>query len=243
MQGYAAEPYLPVSDVAERLGVPLAILLRRIEAGDVPAQRIDAPDGVQWRVRLSDLGVQPPAEENGAHEAAVEEEPSPQEHTTGSEPEVIIAGEDGTAEGIDHAQADQPGQPVVPENQPQPVSDAERTVARLEEAPVQVRDQVAGLRIDPHELVSGLLDRWERTLEQRIYAEQRQRFEGELIARQNLVKQLQLELQTARAEHAALQADRDRRMAELERRLWDTQRDLDTAQTSLTKRHGIFRRH
>src|SRR6202011_646418 len=66
------------------------------------------------------------------------------------------------------------------------------------------RQDLANMSIDPRELVAGLLDRWERTLEQRIHAEQRQRFEAELQARQNLVKQLQMELQVARSEHAAV---------------------------------------
>jgi hypothetical protein len=83
------------------------------------------------------------------------------------------------------------------------------------------RDVASMTSLDPRELVAGLLDRWERTLEQRIYSEQRQRFEAELNSRQNLVKQLQLELQTARAEHAAAQAEKDRRLAERDRRISD----------------------
>ena len=96
------------------------------------------------------------------------------------------------------------------------------------------------MMLDPRELVAGLLDRWERTLEQRIYAEQRQRFESELNARQNLVKQLQLELQTARAEHAAIQAERDRRLSEQERRVAQIQRELDAATEQITRRRGWF---
>ena len=91
--------------------------------------------------------------------------------------------------------------------------------------------------LDPRELVAGLLDRWERTLEQRIYSEQRQRFEAELNARQNLVKQLQLELQTARAEHAAAQAEKDRRLADRDRRISDLEaRVARSRRTSRAKR-------
>ena len=193
-----ADPYLPVEEAAARLGVPLPMLLRRIEAGDVPARRIDGEGGTRWLVRLGDLGVEP-SMANGA---------APERSDPGH------AELHGTA----------------------------RAVSRVEDAPAEVRAEVAGLMLDPRELVSGLLDRWERTLEQRIYVEQRQRFEAELNARQNLVKQLQLELQTARAEHAALQADRDRRMAELERRVWDMQRELDSANEQLSRRRGLFGR-
>ena len=99
------------------------------------------------------------------------------------------------------------------------------------------------MTIDPRELVAGLLDRWERTLEQRIYAEQRMRFEAELNNRQNLVKQLQLELQTSRAEQAAALAERDRRLAETERRTADLQGQLATAnEAAAAKRRGLFRR-
>ena len=96
------------------------------------------------------------------------------------------------------------------------------------------------MMLDPRELVAGLLDRWERTLEQRIYAEQRQRFESELNARQNLVKQLQLELQTARAEHAAIQSERDRRLSEQDRRINQIQHELDAASDQLAHRRGWF---
>jgi hypothetical protein len=97
--------------------------------------------------------------------------------------------------------------------------------------------------LDPRELVAGLLDRWERTLEQRIYSEQRQRFEAELNARQNLVKQLQLELQTARAEHAAAQAEKDRRLADRDRRIGDLEaRFPDTQDVAAKRRRWFFGR-
>src|SRR5437870_8785474 len=54
-----AEPYLPVEEVARRLDLPLAILIRRVEAGDVPARRIEGPEGVRYSLRLSDLGIEP----------------------------------------------------------------------------------------------------------------------------------------------------------------------------------------
>src|SRR5580700_3258084 len=54
------EPYLPVEDVAQRLDLPLGILLRRVEAGDVPSRREEGPDGVRYLVRLGDLGIESP---------------------------------------------------------------------------------------------------------------------------------------------------------------------------------------
>src|SRR5439155_7166396 len=54
-----AEPYLPVEEVARRLDLPLAILIRRVEAGDVLARRIEGPEGVRYSLRLSDLGIEP----------------------------------------------------------------------------------------------------------------------------------------------------------------------------------------
>jgi hypothetical protein len=105
------------------------------------------------------------------------------------------------------------------------------------------RDVASMTSLDPRELVAGLLDRWERTLEQRIYSEQRQRFEAELNARQNLVKQLQLELQTARAEHAAAQAEKDRRLADRDRRISDLEAGAgDPQDVSGRRRRWFFSR-
>ena len=236
------EPYVPAGEVARRLGLPLPILLRRIEAGDVPAQRVEGPAGAEWRVRLSDLGVQPLALEDGSVTDDVADDVTDE---AGDE-QLDDAAEEPAAEQEAHeAEVEEPELPVEEEEETVAADEpanVETAVARVPETATELRAEVAGIRLDPRELVSGLLDRWERTLEQRIYAEQRQRFEGELNARQNLVKQLQLELQTARAEHAALQADRDRRMAELERRIWDLQRELDGAQETMARRRGIFRR-
>ena len=54
------EPYLPVEEVAQRLDLPLGILLRRVEAGDVPSRREEGPGGVRYLVRLGDLGIESP---------------------------------------------------------------------------------------------------------------------------------------------------------------------------------------
>lgn len=63
----AEEPYIPVEELAQRLDLPLAILLRRIEAGDVPARRVES-EGSGWGLRLSDLGIDPEEVEGKAED-------------------------------------------------------------------------------------------------------------------------------------------------------------------------------
>jgi len=300
-----SEPYLPVEEVARRLDLPLAILLRRVEAGDVPARRIEGPEGVRYSLRLSDLGIEPdrapgepvldlvPAEDEApafaeatapaepvhepVHEAVEEPavarralriEPANGEHhaepaaeanldvvgvaAPGAWPDKVVPppAEELAAElAAEHHHIHTGRQPLparaaagessvdsaVP---PPPSRDARLAV--LTHAVNEPQRDVAAMTLDPRELVAGLLDRWERTLESRIYAEQRARFEAELNARQNLVKQLQLELQTARAEHAAVQAERDRRLAERERQIADLQRDLNEVRAAARRRHWLF---
>ena len=204
------DPYLPVEEAAARLGVPLPMLIRRIEAGDVPARRIDGEGGTRWLVRLGDLGVEPSTANGRAPES--------------SDPQHVE------------------------------LHGAGRAVSRVEDRPAEVRSEVAGLMLDPRELVSGLLDRWERTLEQRIYAEQRQRFEAELLARQTMLREAQLELKAVRAENAASKAEHSRVLADRDRALLDAQRELDQARraahqaqiqlqaTEKRKRGWFFRR-
>jgi hypothetical protein len=221
----SAEPYLPVEEVARRLDLPLGILLRRVEAGDVPSRREDGPNGVRFLVRLGDLGIESP----GAETPAPPPPPAinDQQQASDSNHSVDVV---GTAQ---QPQAQQPPAPQLPTSWPDKVvpppaeelaaeaqNAHDRGGAMIEVGSSEPRRDVASMTsLDPRELVAGLLDRWERTLEQRIYSEQRQRFEAELNARQNLVKQLQLELQTARAEHAAAQAEKDRRLADRDRRI------------------------
>ncbi|MFZ0918732.1 MAG: hypothetical protein WAN83_01445 [Candidatus Dormiibacterota bacterium] len=211
-----SEPYLPVEEVAKRLDLPLGILLRRVEAGDVPSRREESADGVHYLVRLGDLGIEAPAANGAASPVA----PTPpdtvsQEGPADRGPSVDVV---GTAQ-----QSSWPDK-VVPPPAEELAAEAQtshgRSESMIEVGSNEPRRDVASMTsLDPRELVAGLLDRWERTLEQRIYSEQRQRFEAELNARQNLVKQLQLELQTARAEHAAAQAEKDRRIADRDRRI------------------------
>src|SRR5579875_2564874 len=54
----SGDPYLPIEEVARRLDLPLGILVRRAEAGDIPVRRVETPDGPGFSVRLRDLGVE-----------------------------------------------------------------------------------------------------------------------------------------------------------------------------------------
>jgi hypothetical protein len=236
-----AEPYLPVEEVAQRLDLPLGILLRRVEAGDVPSRREEGPDGVRFLVRLGDLGIEspltdalptpappppPPAAANGVnHEVALDQTP--------------------TVDVVGTAQPSSWPDKVVPPPAEELAAEAQTSHGRggpmIEVGSNEPRRDVASMTsLDPRELVAGLLDRWERTLEQRIYSEQRQRFEAELNARQNLVKQLQLELQTARAEHAAAQAEKDRRLADRDRRISELEAGAPDPQDDSGRRRRWF---
>jgi hypothetical protein len=241
------EEYLPIEQVAERLDLPLGVLIRRVEAGDVPARRIEGPDGAHYRVRLSDLGLSLPEPEESPAAAAAD---GSAQNAEGVE----LVGAARSSSWPDKVVPPPAAEELAAVSRPSPPAGATNgsgaTVpsTRAASAPRQVglagptpRAEVASMTLDPRELVAGLLDRWERTLEQRIYAEQRQRFETELNSRQNVLKQLQLELQTARAEHAAAQADKDRRLAEHERVIADLQRALREAQEPVKKR-GWFQR-
>jgi hypothetical protein len=231
-----AEPYLPVEEVAQRLDLPLGILLRRVEAGDVPSRREEGPDGVHYLVRLGDLGIESPATDAVATPAPPPP-PDTVDHAAPPDqsPSVDVVGTAGPSSWPDK---------VVPPPAEELAAEAQTTHGRasmIEIGSNEPRRDVASMTsLDPRELVAGLLDRWERTLEQRIYSEQRQRFEAELNARQNLVKQLQLELQTARAEHAAAQAEKDRRLADRDRRISDLEAGAPDPQDVAGRRRRWF---
>jgi len=261
-----AEPYLPVEEVARRLDLPLGILLRRVEAGDVPSRREDGPDGVHFLVRLGDLGIESPMEPpvpsssppDSQNHQTVDRSPSVDVVGTAQQPSTQPASTQPAA--MTHPVAHHPEPPpaaqlptlwpdkVVPPPEEELAAEAQSSHGRsgsvIDIGSNEPRRDVAAMTsLDPRELVAGLLDRWERTLEQRIYSEQRQRFEAELNARQNLVKQLQLELQTARAEHAAAQAEKDRRLADRDRRITDLEaRFPDTQDVGAKRRRRFFGR-
>jgi hypothetical protein len=218
------------------LDLPLGILLRRVEAGDVPSRREEGPDGVRYLVRLGDLGIESPVSDGVA---AAEPPPPP--------PAVVEAPADQSAsvDVVGTAQTSSWPDKVVPPPAEELAAEAQTSHGRggsmIEVGSNEPRRDVASMTsLDPRELVAGLLDRWERTLEQRIYSEQRQRFESELNARQNLVKQLQLELQTARAEHAAAQAEKDRRLADRDRRISELEAGSPDPQDAAGRRRRWF---
>ncbi|HXA29254.1 MAG TPA: hypothetical protein VN193_10970 [Candidatus Angelobacter sp.] len=229
---------LPVEVVAERLGLPAAMLIRRIEAGDIPARKVENADGFHYRVRIADLGpatgaVLPEDEEEEAQEIRGTVEPLTLNGHGAHSAEHVTDDDDGDDDGGDNGDlAD-----LLPP--PPPRGSVEVTpLAAEDEGP---RAELAMMALDPRELVAGLLDRWERTLEQRIYAEQRQRFEAELTNRQAKVKQLQLELGAVRAEHAAALAEKERQLAERYRELSEREREINDIRMQ-PRRRGWFAR-
>jgi hypothetical protein len=199
------ERELWVEDVAERLGVPVAMLVRRIEAGDVPALRVDSPAGPRYRLRFSDLGF--------------------------AENAVEIPDEPPHEDGL--------------EGSPQPVPAAMGTSLHVLEDP-RCLVELAGTFMDPRELVAGVLERWEQTLEERIRAEQQQRFEAELSGCRSQIRQLQLELEAVRSLQGAEVADRDRIIADQARALTEADRQLhllrDRADAAPDEPRGWFLR-
>ncbi|HEY6782232.1 MAG TPA: hypothetical protein VI296_03270 [Candidatus Dormibacteraeota bacterium] len=223
--------------MAKRLDLPLGILLRRVEAGDIPSRREENADGVHYLVRLGDLGIEAPAT-NGAGAPPPPPPPNTENHDAPADrsPTINVVGT---------AQPSSWPDKVVPPPAEELAAEAQTSHGRggsmIEMGSNEPRRDVASMTsLDPRELVAGLLDRWERTLEQRIYSEQRQRFEAELNSRQNLVKQLQLELQTARAEHAAAQAEKDRRLADRDRRISELEAGPHDPQDVANRRRRWF---
>ena len=166
------EPYLPVEEVARRLDLPLGILLRRVEAGDVPSRREETPDGVRYLVRLGDLGIEG-ATSNGV--AAPPPPPPPADAVNGQAP----VDQAPSVDVVGTAQPSSWPDKVVPPPAEELAAEAQtahgRGVSVIEVGSNEPRRDVASMTsLDPRELVAGLLDRWERTLEQRIYSEQRQ---------------------------------------------------------------------
>lgn len=207
------EMELPVEEVAARLGLPAAMLVRRIEAGDIPARRVDDELGAHYTVRIADLGTL---------SRTVLPSPVPRLHD-----------ENDADEDTDDLTATIPPPPVRATVELAPMAAADHI-----ENP---RAELSAMALDPRELVAGLLDRWERTLEQRIYAEQRQRFEAELSNRQAKVRQLQLELDAVRAEHAAALAEKERVVAERMRDLAEREREIEELRHQ-PRRGWFFRR-
>lgn len=237
---------LPVEAVAERLGLPASMLIRRIEAGDIPARQVEDVDGFHYRVRIAELGSMLPDDDEEAQEITGTAEPLILNGHGGYAPEAQPEAESTAPEETEVAQiADDDTMAVADdpvEAMPPPPVRGTIELAPVEAAGEGPRGELAMMNLDPRELVAGLLDRWERTLEQRIYAEQRQRFEAELTNRQAKVKHLQLELDALRAEHAAALAEKERQLATRERELAERERELAEAISQPRRRGWLFGR-
>ena len=245
---------VPVEEVAGRLGLPVSMLIRRIDAGVLPGRRIQLDDRVAYLVRADslDAGADPV-------EAAVAS-PAPQ-----SEAQTSSSADESPAEASPYpwrqhqpaAEPPWPGKDAPPPAPPspgaEPPSDAGiatelvdlRVGARVDEAPVRVqseaspRAELAALGLDARELVAALLERWERTLEQRVHAEYRLRYETALSARQAEVKQLQHEVDAIRSQLAVASAERDAHLATHRTEVATLREQLENGSGALAERDRL----
>lgn len=209
-------------------------------AGDREPQAEPAEAHTAARSTSEQPAAEKPAGKSPAAEQPAAEQPTEEQPTEESPADAAPAAQPGAPRPPEDERQHAPAAHASPHHDAQSTADHQAVVPELampdrrrdparglfDAAAGAPRNDLSSMSLDARDLVAGLLDRWERTLEQRIYTEQRQRFQGELMARQNMVKQLQMELQTARAEHAAAQAEKDRALAEKERELAERERDL-----------------
>lgn len=207
---FATHEEMPLEDIAARLGLPLEMLLRRVEAGDLPARRVTDATGTHYFLRPEYLGTV-------ADRAA-------------STPVGEVRGVAITAASTATAHKSNKGGAAEQSGSGSALMDLFMDASSLSQG------------LDPRELIAGLLERWEKTLEQRIYIEQRQRFEGELNERQSQVRLLESEIQLERVQHASTLADKDRLIAERERVLSERERELGTLRAASARKRRFFRR-
>lgn len=210
------EAEVTVEELAGRLGLPVSMLIRRIDEGVLPGRRVEGAGGVEYVVRADSLD---PGE--------------PGDTSAGSAPEPAYPWRQPHAvEGAPWPLTGRPAPAGPPEAEPDAgIQDAAaadpdpglRLSTRDEEPPTRLDDErsapaeLAALGLDARELVAALLERWERTLEQRVHAEYRLRYETALSARQAEMKQLSHELDGVRAQLAVAAAERDAYAAERDR--------------------------
>jgi len=176
---------LTVDEVAEELGLPVAMIRRRIDAGDLPVRWVEVDGRLEVRVPAPGTDGRPAAEPRTG-------QPDP------ATPPRASSGRGGTDRGTasDHL----PGEASV-------ALAGTVEVGRPGLAPLHP----TGLtELDTREVVAGLFDRWEQALERRIEAEQRLRFEAELERRSRQLRELHTELDGARRAHAEEVAGRER---------------------------------
>ncbi|MFN2569014.1 MAG: hypothetical protein ABR564_05360 [Candidatus Dormibacteria bacterium] len=92
------------------------------------------------------------------------------------------------------------------------------------------------IALDPRQLVAGLLDRWERSVEQRIQVEQLPRFEAQIVERQVRINELEKELRAVRLDGAAALTERGEAMAERERAVAERDRAIADRDRALAER-------
>ena len=206
------EPLLPVEKVAQHLGLPPAILIRRIEAGDLPARESNGPNGPRYELRLSDLGIYP------RHVPGLVPPPQP------VRPADAFAANTG-ARPAPRSQTDmragrqpQPAPVSTPTPRPTaasaPMGAAQRAPAGPHVAAPSVHGPVAQI-VDAvvatdrsatspqgRALVLRLLESWQHSLCELVRREERERIAAENAKRDELIGQLRAELEAVRAEHS-----------------------------------------
>lgn len=228
---------VPVEEVAGRLGLPVSMLIRRIDAGVLPGRRIQLEDRVEYLVRADSLDAGTEAQTPSVEESPAGASPYPwRQHQPAPEP----PWPDNEA-------------PAPPPPGGEPTADAEvaaevvdvRVGGRADEAPVRLegeaspRAELAALGLDARELVAALLERWERTLEQRVHAEYRLRYETALSARQAEVKQLQHEIDSIRSQLAVASAERDAHLATHRTEVATLREQLESGSGALAERDRL----
>ncbi len=188
---------LTVDEVAEELGLPVAMIQRRIDAGDLPVRWVEVNGRLEVRVPAPGADGRPAFGSANGH-------PGPNEQGRRS------AAPAGSApRGGGRAAAE------LPLSSGGGLHDAHPALAALPIPPTGLAE------VDTRELVIGLLDRWEQALERRIEAEQRLRFETELERRTHQVRQLHSELDGTRRAHAEEMAEREHEAMALRSQLRD----------------------
>jgi hypothetical protein len=231
------EDELPVEEVASRLGVPVGMLVRRIEDGTVPGRRLEGPDGVLYRVAAS---VLPPTPEGADALPGAEADGEVWS-------ELAAPVRDGTETGGDSRAKREPAHPSPPltgqiiETLGRHVNGDAQThgAVPLDYAPRPgelARDGVVGPGIDARELVAALLDRWERTFEQRVHAEYQLRYDNKLADERACQLRLRGEIDVLRSELSALSQARDNDIGTARRIIADRDRDLAALREQLHTR-------
>ena len=213
-----------MEEVASRLGLPVAMLIRRIEAGTLPGRRLDGPDGVQYRVAAAVLPATPEGTESlpgtdGGND--VWSEIASPKHN-GSD---AIADRretrrvEATPKAVGPAQViEAPGRAVNGD------AEGHKVIARTEPTRLAelAREGAVAPEIDARELVAALLERWERTFEQRIRAEHQLRHEAVLA--------------DERTAQQRVRSENDRLRADLTAAIEARERDINAARGALANR-------